>query len=254
MMKVRVISTFSFAKLEKKKKAVFVVVDTFRATSSIVTLKNSGASSIYITDNGDNAKKLKALLFPDALLIGESKGIMIEGFDYGNTPSIFSRKSFKGKEIIFTSSSGAKTITGLKAQNNVFLGSLLNLNSITAKVAEIAKKEECDIFILPSGSSWDETMYVIEDWLTGILIASNLSTKFGFVDISEGDFYSKTKEITEDEYVLSHLLKNSPNGEALVELGFADDVDFAIKLSKINDVPEIKEFREMNGISFCVIS
>ncbi|GAH22789.1 unnamed protein product, partial [marine sediment metagenome] len=52
MMKVRVISTFSFAKLEKKKKAVFVVVDTFRATSSIVTLKNSGASSIYITDNG----------------------------------------------------------------------------------------------------------------------------------------------------------------------------------------------------------
>lgn len=125
-MKVRVISTFSFAKLQKKKNAVFVVIDTFRATSSIVTMKNSGTSNIYITDNGDNAKKLK-LLFPDALLIGENKGIMIEGFDYGNTPSIFSRKSFKGKDIIFTSSSGAKAITGLKAQNNIFLGSLLIL-------------------------------------------------------------------------------------------------------------------------------
>jgi 2-phosphosulfolactate phosphatase len=253
-MKVRVISTFSFAKLKQKKKAVFVVIDTFRATSSIVTLKNSGASSIYITDNGDSAKKLKALLFPDALLIGESKGIMIEGFDYGNTPSIFSRKSFKGKDIIFTSSSGAKAITGLKAQNNVFLGSLLNLNSITTKVAEIARKEECDIFILPSGSAWDESMYIIEDWLTGILMASNLSTRFGFVDISEGNFYSKTKEIIEDEYSLSSLLKNSPNGKALLELGFEDDVDFAIKLSKMKNVPKIKEFREKDGISFCVIS
>ncbi|MCK5305220.1 MAG: 2-phosphosulfolactate phosphatase [Candidatus Heimdallarchaeota archaeon] len=253
-MKIRVISTFSFAKLKKKKKAVFVVIDTFRATSSIVTMMNSGASRIFVTDNGDNAKKLKALLLPDALLIGESKGIMIEGFDYGNTPSIFSRKSFKGKEIIFTSSSGAKAITGLKAQNNIFIGSLLNLNSVITKVAEIAKKEEHDIFILPSGSAWDETMYVIEDWLTGILMASNLSTRFGFVDISEGNFYSKTKEIIEDEYSLSSLLKNSPNGQALVELGFADDVDFAVKLSKINDVPKIEKFREMDGISFCVIS
>ncbi len=142
----------------------------------------------------------------------------------------------------------------MKAQKDVFLGSLLNLNSITTKVAEIAKKEECDIFIIPSGSAWDETMYVIEDWLTGILIANNLSTQFGFVDISEGGFYSKTKEITEGEYVLSHLLKNSSNGKALMELGFADDVDFAVKLSKINYVPKIKEFREMDGISFCVIS
>ncbi|MCK4972430.1 MAG: hypothetical protein KAS52_03860, partial [Candidatus Heimdallarchaeota archaeon] len=72
--------------------------------------------------------------------------------------------------------------------------------------------------------------------------------------ISKGGFYSKTKEITEEEYVLSHLLKNSPNGQALVELGFADDVDFAVKLSKINDVPKIEKFREMDGISFCVIS
>ena len=253
-MKVRVISTFSFAKLKKKKKAVFVVIDTFRATSSIVTMMNSGASRIFVTDNGDNAKKLKALLLPDALLIGESKGIMIEGFDYGNTPSIFSRKSFKGKDIIFTSSSGAKAITGLKAQNNIFIGSLLNLNSVITKVAEIAKKEEHDIFILPSGSAWDETMYVIEDWLTGILMANNLSSRFGFIDISKGDFYSKTEEITEGEYVLTHLLKNSPNGKALVELGFEDDVDFAVRLSKINNAPEIKEFREMEGISFCVIS
>ncbi len=51
-----------------------------------------------------------------------------------------------------------------------------------------------------------------------------------------------------------HLLKNSPNGKALVELGFEDDVNFAVRLSKINNVPEIKEFREMDGISFCVVS
>ncbi|MHA1345976.1 MAG: hypothetical protein ACTSVO_07365 [Candidatus Heimdallarchaeaceae archaeon] len=40
-MKVRVISTTSFAKLKKKERAVFVVIDTFRATSSIMTMKNS---------------------------------------------------------------------------------------------------------------------------------------------------------------------------------------------------------------------
>lgn len=231
-MKVRVIGTTSFAKLKKKKRAVLVVIDTFRATSSIVTMKNSGATNINITDNGNNAKRLKALLFPDALLIGESRGIMIEGFDYGNTPSIFSRKSFKGKNIIFTSSSGAKAIINLKNRDNIFLGSLLNLNSVTAKAAEIAEKEECDIFILPSGSAWDETIYVIEDWLSGFLIASKLSAKFGFIDISEGDFYSKTKELTDDEYTLSFLLKNSPNGKELVELGFEDDVNLQLNLVK----------------------
>ena len=251
-MNVKVLSSFSFAKLKRKEKTVFIVIDTFRATSSIVTMKNSGASSIYVTDNGDNAKKLKTFL-PGALLVGESKGIMIDGFDYGNTPFIFSKTSFKEQEIIFTSSNGAKTIMRLKGYDNIFLGSLLNLNAVTTKVAEIAIKEEYDIYILPSGSALDEMMYVVEDWLTGVLIADNLSTNFGFTDISEGDFYLKTLELVKSEYNYSHLLKNSTNGKSLFKLGFGDDVNFAIQLSKMNCVPKIKEFREVDEISFSVI-
>ena len=254
MMSARVITPFSFHKLRQKKQFISIVIDTFRATSSIVTLMHSGASKIRITNNGNDAKLLKKNRYPNSLLIGEAKSIMIEGFEYGNTPSVFFEKIFKDKEIIFTSSSGAKSVLSLKAQNHILIGSLLNLSSVISEGFKLAQSEDCEILIIPSGSAWDETSYVIEDWITGVLIANTLSAEHGFNDISEGDFYAKTQKILKMGHTIECLLKNSPNGKVLKKLGFEADVDFATRLNLISKVPKIKEFREMDGISFCVIS
>ena len=73
--------------LEKKgydKTSIFVIIDTFRATTTLSTLKNSGANKFHIVENKDDAKVLRKEYFPNCLLVGEEGGLMIEGFDFGN--------------------------------------------------------------------------------------------------------------------------------------------------------------------------
>lgn len=252
-MSVNVVSTFHLQEVENLQNSVFVVIDTFRATSSITTLKATGASKIIVTDDGDSAKELRKTGYSDAILIGERNAIKIEGFDYGNTPSLFFSLNFKDKEIIFTSSSGAKAILLLQDMQDIFIGSLLNLTAVTRHVAEIAKEKNKDIIIIPAGAAWEEKIYNIEDWLTAALIAEKLGEQHGFTNISNSDFYSRTKLLIESETDFSYALKNSYNALELKRLGFEKDVNFAVEIDQLSCVPKIEKFGEIQGIPFGII-
>ena len=76
-MPIYIESPFTFSKLIKPDDAVYMVVDTFRATSSMVTLKNSGVEKIIVVQEGSSAKKLRKENFPNYLLIGEEGGFKI---------------------------------------------------------------------------------------------------------------------------------------------------------------------------------
>ncbi|MHA2308473.1 MAG: 2-phosphosulfolactate phosphatase, partial [Candidatus Heimdallarchaeaceae archaeon] len=58
-MPIFIESPFAFTKSIKPDDAVYIVVDTFRATSSMVTLKNSGVERIIVVQEGSSAKKLR---------------------------------------------------------------------------------------------------------------------------------------------------------------------------------------------------
>ncbi len=78
--------------------AVVVVIDVVRATTSIVEALANGARAIYPTASTEEAVKLMSSLGrDDTLLCGERKGVKVEGFDLGNSPSEFARDGRGGQ-------------------------------------------------------------------------------------------------------------------------------------------------------------
>ncbi|MCE7738639.1 MAG: 2-phosphosulfolactate phosphatase [Candidatus Heimdallarchaeota archaeon] len=83
------------------KEDIFLVIDTFRATSTLAVLAESGVENIFIVKNQEEARILQKQLCPGCLLIGEEKGLKIKGFDYGNSPSFLYKKNLENKSVVF---------------------------------------------------------------------------------------------------------------------------------------------------------
>jgi 2-phosphosulfolactate phosphatase len=252
-MSIQVLKPSQIKKLEINKKDIFIVVDTFRATTSLLTLKNAGVKKIYVVQNEDEAKELHSKKFPRSLLVGEKGGLKIDGFDYGNTPSVFYDSDFKRKEIIFTSTSGAKTFLLLHSRKNVYAGALVNLSSLSIKISKNALKNKSNIYIIPSGYFMDESEYTVEDWFTSVLIAENLVNKTKFSILNKDDFWEKTNKIINSHTDFEKMLLESSNGLKLRDMGFENDVLFASSVDKINKILKVKKWLNFNKIKYVVL-
>jgi len=82
-----------------------VVLDIFRATSSIATAMANGCQAIIPVVSVEQAKQLagKKTAF---LLAGERQSQKIDGFDFGNSPFDFSRDKVQDRQIIMTTTNG----------------------------------------------------------------------------------------------------------------------------------------------------
>lgn len=251
-MKILIIRPNSLRLSDFDEEDIFLVIDTFRATSTLAVLAESGVENIFIVKNQEEARILQKQLCPDCLLIGEEKGLKIKGFDYGNSPSILYEKNLANRNVVFTSSNGAKTLILLKNKKYVFLGALVNLTSISEKVSKLAAKEKKNVIIIPAGHHGDPREYVLEDWITSVLIARRISERTEFPIVIQDDFWNKTVDALKEESTLEKLLINSPNGKYLIELGFEDDVTFSISIDKTDNFLKVKKWLKINDYD-CVV-
>lgn len=252
-MLVRIITPEMIKEKQIDYNSVCVVVDTFRATTSITTLMGVGVKRIYVVANGENAKIIRKKYAHKSLLIGEEGGLKIEGFDYGNNPSFFSEMHFNNDEVIFTSTSGAKTFLLLENVKHVLVGSLVNLTSVAKMSASLAKKEQLNVYVIPSGYFYDSNIYVVEDWVTSKLILDKVIQYSPLIDSSKGEFYLKTKRLLQINSDILSLLENSPNAIKLTEMGFTRDVDYALQIDQQVFVPKVNKFVKTGEIKAVVI-
>lgn len=134
------IQRLKFLKGAEKAKGLTVIVDVFRAYTTAAYLFNRQADKIFIVSKIETAKKLKEKL-DSAVLIGERKGIKLDGFDYNNSPYFISQHNFSGKEIVLSTSAGTKGIIKAAAADEIITGSFVNI----AAAAKYIKNKNPDI-------------------------------------------------------------------------------------------------------------
>ena len=139
----------------------------------------------------------------------------------------------------------------LKNKKNVFLGASVNLPSISKEVSKLAAKEKKNVIIIPAGHQGNPKEYVLEDWITSVLIARKVSELTEFPIVTQDDFWDKTIDALDEESTLEKLLINSPNGRYLTELGFENDVIFSISVDKIDNFLKVKKWLKIDGYN-CV--
>lgn len=110
--------------------AVVVIIDVFRATSTIAAAVHNGAAAIIPVD--EVAKAIDISKKIDGIAGGERDGKIAEGLQHGNSPLEYSPDFITGKTLVLTTTNGTKLLQ-MALNNNagiIITGSFPNLKSV----------------------------------------------------------------------------------------------------------------------------
>lgn len=124
-----------FAKGAGKAEGIAVIIDVFRAFSTSCYLYGQGAGKILVTDSIQQALRYREENH-NAVLIGERNEKMIDGFDYGNSPSAVIREDFTDDTIVLTTSAGTKGLVMASRATKILAAGFVNAQAtVTAILA-----------------------------------------------------------------------------------------------------------------------
>jgi len=147
-----------------------VIIDVLRAATVASYLLNAGIIGIIPVSSHEDAFALHKDN-PDYLLVGENKGIQIEGFDIGNSPTqitslLKSGLNFAGRTAVHRSSTGTQGIVHATQAQEVIFGSFVSAQAI---IDHLRFTEPESVTFVPMGT--------LEDQLCAEYLADSLQGK-----------------------------------------------------------------------------
>lgn len=229
-MDITVYATYDDVQENKIPGNLVVVVDVFRATSTIITSLNNGCKGIIPVVEIEEAMALyKNGEKGEYLLGGEREALKIEGFHLSNSPNEYTRNVVEGRMIIFTTTNGTKAIRKAEGADEIILGALINAEAIAQYI--LSKGE--DVVFICAGT---EGQFSLDDIVTVGAIISRIAAHdislelddLGFVCRYMYDSYSDN---------LESVIKNCRHYNILKEAGYYDDITYCLKEDVISIVP-----------------
>jgi len=111
------------------KDTVTVIIDVFRATSTIAAALDNGALSVIPVAGVQECIEL-GLRTPNSITAGERDGKVAEGLEYGNSPAEYPRSFIAGKKLVLTTTNGTKLLHMVQDATVIITGSFLNLKAV----------------------------------------------------------------------------------------------------------------------------
>lgn len=124
----------------RKARGVAVIIDVFRAFSVACHAFERGVKQIIPMSGIDESLALKRA-HPEYIAIGERGGRMLEGFDFGNSPTDISRADVRGRTIVQTTSAGTQGLVNAGGADVVLTGSLVNAGAICHYIAGLEPEQ-----------------------------------------------------------------------------------------------------------------
>ncbi|AEG58678.1 2-phosphosulfolactate phosphatase [Desulforamulus ruminis] len=209
---------------------VCIVLDIFRATTTIVTSISNGCRTIIPVLSTEEARDLADRIGP-ALFAGERQSIKIDGFDFGNSPFEFSREKVKDQTIIMTTTNGTTAIKATEGAKCTLIGSFLNANAVCQKALKHGK----NILIVCAGT---DGLLSLEDTLCAGFLVDILSEQPDeVIHLSDSARGALLMYTAVKDRLLQTVIK-SRNGERLYNLNRLDDISYCLQSNKLKIVPE----------------
>ena len=155
-----------------------VIIDVFRAFSLECYMYACGCAKVIPTAGVDETFAMRAEI-PGCILAGERNGRMVDGFDYGNSPSQFEHLDLSGKTVIHTTSAGVQGLAAAVHADEIITGALVNARAIAYYIRE---KRPDTVSLVAMG--WNGIRETEEDTLCAEYIRSLLEDQ-PLADISE---------------------------------------------------------------------
>src|SRR3954466_4840732 len=105
-----------------------VVIDVLRATSTICQALAAGAREVVPFVTVEDALAAAAKVGrSNVVLGGERHGVLIPGFDLGNSPSEYTPAAVGGRLVFITTTNGTRALQHARLAKRVVVASFLNL-------------------------------------------------------------------------------------------------------------------------------
>ena len=207
-----------------------VVIDIFRATTTMVTGLANGLANIIPVSQLE-----ECVAYPETsnvIKAAERGGQKVEGFTFGNSPfDYIDNPDAKDKTLIMTTTNGTRAIDLSREASNVLIGSFLNISAVCDFLVEDGK----DVVMFCAG--W-KGRYNLEDSLFAGAVIHRLQKLFS----SDSDgvlsaclLYEKAKFEGFQKF-----LKNSSHYKRLSGFNNHKDIEFALELDVYNVLPILK--------------
>lgn len=151
---------------------IVVIIDVFRATSTIAAALFNGAARIVPVDSVEQCISIGSSI-EGCITAGERDGKVIEGLQYGNSPAEYPRNFIDGKTLVITTTNGTRLLHMAleRGAAEVVTGSFPNLSAVCDYLIEQNKN------VILGCSGW-KNRFNIEDTLFAGAIVSRIKENF----------------------------------------------------------------------------
>jgi len=217
--------------LYEVKDSVVVIIDVFRATSTIATALYHGASKVIPVDSPELCIEVGKQT--GGVTAGERDGKIIPGLAYGNSPSEYPRAFIENKTLVITTTNGTKLLHMALKQGakNIITGSFPNLS----KVAEFLKSQDAPVILGCSG--W-KNKFNIEDVLFAGAVIEEVKAHF---DIHCDSSFMANQLYMQQKDQLTAYIKTVTHWHRLAAFGLEEDMLYCISRDTAPSLPLFKE-------------
>ncbi len=208
-----------------------VVIDVFRATSTICAILGNGAISVIPVGSVDKCKELGSN--ENTITAGERGGKVIPGLERGNSPVEFTSDVVKNKTVALTTTNGTRLMQMVGEASQILIGSFLNLQAI------------CDYLILSGRdvvlacSGWQDLVN-LEDTLFAGAVVHYLHSKFDVLDdnsILAEMLYKQSQNFNS----LREFLQSATHYQRLLGFGLEKDLEYCCRMDIHPVVPFLQD-------------
>jgi 2-phosphosulfolactate phosphatase len=205
---------------------IVVIIDIFRATSSICYGIENGAEAIIPVSQVEecSAYREKGL---DYLLAAERDGKVVDGFDFGNSPFSYTAEKVAGKTIVLTTTNGTHALHLSRSAKKIVIGSFLNLTALSNWL----KTQNENILLVCAG--WKNNFNLEDTLFAGAVVDQLKDSGFELDDaaIAANDLFQIGKAD------INQYLKKTSHGERLKKLGIEKDIEFCLQIDIATAIP-----------------
>jgi 2-phosphosulfolactate phosphatase len=220
-----------------------VIIDILRASSTITTALHHGASCVIPCGSQDEAREIRDESAAGSVLLGgERGGVLIEGFDCGNSPTEYPASRVAGKTIAFTTTNGTKALLKSAAAETILIGAFVNRQAL----AERLRADQRAVYLVCAGTDGEITG---EDVLfAGAVVESLLASqqdRWGLNDsarIAQTFWQQSVSGETREALSvgIESAMRQTHGGRNLIDLGYDNDIKLCSAVDSIALVPVLR--------------
>ena len=199
---------------------VVVIIDIFRATSTITAALHNGAACIIPVASVQECIAIGGTI-PGSITAGERDGKVAEGLQHGNSPLEYPPHFIAGKTIVLTTTNGTRLLHMVEGATAIVIGSFLNLSAICSYL--IAQKKN----VLLACASWKDRVNM-EDTLFAGAVVNHVGHMF---DINcDSARAAKNLYLQATGVGLIEYLEDSSHYKRLSAFGLIDDMKYCVNI------------------------